>query len=218
MIKKIFKIITILGFLLSIIVFGINFFIVSSTQDQIITKEEYCNLEDIDCILILGAGIRGEEPTPMLKDRLDQGIELYLEKENILVMSGDHGTDYHNEVGVMKNYAIKENISSEDIFMDDAGFITYESIYRIKEIFGAKKIIIVTQKYHLHRALYLANAFELEAYGVNSDPRQYSGQTNREIREIIARNKDFLFSIIKPKPTYLGESISLTESGDITND
>jgi vancomycin permeability regulator SanA len=102
--------------------------------------------------------------------------------------------------------------------MDHAGFSTYESIYRIKEIFGAKKIIIVTQKYHLHRALYLANAFNLEAYGVNSDPRQYSGQTNREIREIIARNKDFLFSIIKPKPTYLGESISLTESGDITND
>ena len=124
-------------------------------------------------------------------------IELYLEKENILVMSGDHGTKYHDEVGVMKNYAKKQNVPSENIFMDHAGFSTYESIYRIKEIFGAKKIIIVTQKYHLHRALYLANAFGLEAYGVNSDPRQYSGQTNREIREIIARNKDFLFSIIK---------------------
>ena len=218
MIKKIFKIITILGFLLVLFIFEINSFVISSTQDQIITKEEYCNLENIDCILILGAGIRGEEPTPMLKDRLDQGLELYLEKESILVMSGDHGTDYHNEVGVMKNYAKKQNVPSEDIFMDHAGFSTYESIYRIKEIFGAKKIIIVTQKYHLHRALYLANAFGLEAYGVNSDPRQYSGQTYRDVREIIARNKDFLFSIIKPKPTYLGESISLTESGDITND
>ena len=110
MIKKIFKIITILGFLLVLIIFEINSFVISSTQDQIITKEEYCNLENIDCILILGAGIRGEEPTPMLKDRLDQGLELYLEKESILVMSGDHGTDYHNEVGVMKNYAKKQPV------------------------------------------------------------------------------------------------------------
>ena len=112
MIKKILKIIICLSFFLSIIVFGINFFIVSSTQNQIITKEEYCNLENIDCILILGAGIRGEEPTPMLKDRLDQGIELYLVKENTLVMSGDHGTKYHDEVGVMKNYAKKQNVPS----------------------------------------------------------------------------------------------------------
>ena len=118
----------------------------------------------------------------------------------------------------MKDYTIKNGIKSEDIFMDHAGFSTYESIYRAKEIFKAKKIVIVTQKYHLYRALYIANKLGLEAYGVNSDPRRYSGASYRELREVLARNKDFFKCIIKPKPTYLGEVIPVSGNGDITND
>ena len=102
--------------------------------------------------------------------------------------------------------------------MDHAGFSTYESIYRAKEIFGAERIVVITQEYHLYRALYIADALGLEAYGVASDQRTYSGQTMRDVREILARNKDFLTSLFKPKPTYLGETISLDGSGDVTND
>ena len=102
--------------------------------------------------------------------------------------------------------------------MDHAGFSTYESIYRAKEIFNVKKIIIVTQKYHLYRALYIANQLGIEAYGVGSDPRQYVGATYREAREILARDKDFVKCIFKPKPTYLGETIPVSGNGDITND
>ena len=102
--------------------------------------------------------------------------------------------------------------------MDHAGFSTYESMYRAKEIFGVKKVIIVTQGYHLYRAVYIAESMGLEAYGVASDYRSYAGQMSRDIREILARVKDFGTSILKPYPTYLGETIPISGDGDLTND
>ena len=201
------------------IAFGINFYVKSSVKSQIITEKEAENLSDVDCILILGAGVWGDKPSPMLEDRLLEGINLY--NNNVsekIIMSGDHGKEDYDEVNIMKEYAIQKGIPSENIFMDHAGFSTYESIYRAKEIFGAKKMVIVTQKYHLYRALYIANKLGVEAYGVNSDPRKYVGEIGREIREILARDKDFVKCIFKPKPTYLGESIPVSGNGDITND
>lgn len=201
------------------IAFGINFYVKSSVKSQIITEKEAENLSDVDCILILGAGVWGDKPSPMLEDRLLEGINLYNKNVSAkIIMSGDHGKEDYDEVNIMKEYAIQKGIPSENIFMDHAGFSTYESIYRAKEIFGAKKMVIVTQKYHLYRALYIANKLGVEAYGVNSDPRKYVGETSREIREILARDKDFVKCIFKPKPTYLGESIPVSGNGDITND
>lgn len=217
--KKLLKTILIIIVLSIIYIISVNSYIKLSTKDKILTIKEASKLEDIDCILVLGAGIWGDRPSPMLEDRLLTGIELYNKKISPkIVMSGDHGQIEYDEVNIMKQYAIDKNIPSNDIFMDHAGFSTYESIYRIKEIFKAKKIIIVTQKYHLHRALYIAKSLGIEAYGVNSDPRTYSGQSMRELREILARNKDFINCIIKPEPTYLGESIPVSGDGNITND
>ena len=102
--------------------------------------------------------------------------------------------------------------------MDHAGFSTYESMYRARDIFGAKRIIIVTQEYHLYRALYDAESLGLEAYGVAADGRRYSGQLYRDFREILARGKDFFYGIVQPRPTYLGETIPLSGNGDVTND
>jgi vancomycin permeability regulator SanA len=102
--------------------------------------------------------------------------------------------------------------------MDHAGFSTYESMYRAKEIFQAKKVIIVTQQYHLYRAIYIAESLGLEAYGVAADYRSYYGQTKRDIREVLARVKDFGTSILKPKPTYLGDAIPIWGDGNQTND
>lgn len=133
-------------------------------------------------------------------------------------MSGDHGRKEYDEVNIMKNYAIEKGIPSENIFMDHAGFSTYESIYRAKEIFEAKKVVIVTQEYHLYRALYIANQLGIEAYGVGADPRKYVGAAYREIREILARDKDFIKCVFKPEPTYLGDTIPVSGNGDITND
>ena len=122
------------------------------------------------------------------------------------------------EVTYRMNMAIDEGIPSEDVFMDHAGISTYDSIYRAKHIFKAKKIVIVTQKYHLHRALYIAENLGLESYGIASNPRQYRNQFIREIREYLARTKDFFKTLLKIKSTYLGEEISIKGNGDITND
>ena len=217
--KKIIKYGIICIIILLCIVFAINFYVVNTTKNQIITSDKISDFKDFDCILVLGAGIWGNKPSPMLEDRLNTAISLY--KNNVsskLIMSGDHGREEYDEVNIMKNYAIEKGIPSEAIFMDHAGFSSYESIYRLKEIFKAKKIILVTQKYHLFRALYIANQFDLDAYGVNADPRKYVGAMYREFREVLARNKDFMQCIIKPNPTYLGETIPVSGNGDITID
>ena len=217
--KKLLKYGIIVIIIIALIVLGINLYVRISTNQQIIKENDYTELSDVDCIIILGAGIWGDKPSPMLEDRLLEGIKLYQNgASDKIIMSGDHGRKEYDEVSIMKNYAIEKGIPSENIFMDHAGFSTYESIYRAKDIFQAKKIVIVTQKYHLYRALYIANQLGLEAYGVGADPRQYVGEIYIEIREILARDKDFIKCIFKPEPTYLGDTIPVSGNGDITND
>ena len=172
--KKLKKIIIIFLILIitgAIIVLGINAYVKGSTKNQIIRNNDYSNLQDIDCIIVLGAGVWGENPSPMLEDRLLEGIKLY--ENNVapkIIMTGDHGRDEYDEVNVMKKFAMDKGVPSGDIFMDHAGFSTYESLYRAKEIFEADKVVIVTQEYHLYRALHIANKLGIEAYGVASDP------------------------------------------------
>lgn len=216
---RIFIIIALLGFLGVVSIFSINAYVKASTKNRILSLEEAVKLDKIDCILILGAGVWGDRPTHMLEDRLKYGISLYnMDASDRLLMSGDHGRKNYDEVNVMKNYAINQGVPSSDIFMDHAGFSTYESLYRARDVFEANKIIIVTQKYHLYRALYVADKLGIDAYGVASNPREYQGQSRRELREILARLKDFLYVIIKPEPTYLGDSIPVSGNGDVTND
>ena len=217
--RKMSKYIIMLILIFVVSVLAINFFVKIVTKNRILKKEEYSKLENIDCIIVLGAGIWGDKPSPMLEDRLKEAISLY--NQNVsskIIMSGDHGKEDYDEVNIMKEYAIEQGVASEDIFMDHAGFSTYESMYRAKEVFEANKIVIVTQKYHLYRALYIAKQLGIEAYGVNSDPRKYVGATYREAREIIARDKDFIKCIFKPQPKYLGETIPVNGDGNITND
>lgn len=190
---------------------SINAYVKSSVNERILTPENAAEQVDIDCILVLGCLVKPDgTPSDMLKDRLTRGISLYNAGTSpVLLMSGDNGRADYNEVGAMKQYAIDAGIPSSDIFMDHAGFSTYESIYRAKEIFGVDKIIIVTQKYHLYRALYLAKRLGVEAYGVASDYHIYRGQQMRDMREVLARCKDFFTAIIKPKPTFLGTPVKL---------
>jgi vancomycin permeability regulator SanA len=199
---------------------SVNRHIVKITEEAIYSHNDEIGETSADCILILGCGVYADgTPSPMLADRLKTGIELYKKgAAPKIIMSGDHGRENYDEVNVMKQYAIESGVPSEDIFMDHAGFSTYESVYRAKEIFCIDSLIIVTQKYHLSRALYIADRFDLEAIGVSADLRSYSGQSMRDKREFIARNKDFLSCIFKPKPTFLGEEIPVNGNGDITND
>lgn len=217
--KKIIKYVTIVLIVMIVIVLGINFYVKLSTKKQIIGNKDDSRLKDVDCIIVLGAGVWGDKPSPMLEDRLLEAISLYENNTSSkIIMSGDYGREEYDEVNTMKNFTIEKGVPSENIFMDHAGFSSYESIYRAKEIFEAKKVVIVTQEYHLYRSLYVANKLGLEAYGVGADPRSYRGQAYRELREILARDKDFVKCIFKPKPTYLGDTIPVNGNGDVTND
>lgn len=192
---------------------------VVAAGDRIVSARQAAAV-DADCILILGAGITDTgNPSPMLQDRLSQGVALYeAGAAGKILMSGDHGHQDYDEVNVMKQFAVDRGVPSADVFMDHAGFSTYESLYRARDVFAAETVIIVTQKYHLYRALYIARSLGLEAYGVASDPRTYRGQAYRELREILARCKDFLTCLFQPPPTFLGEAIPVAGDGDQTND
>ena len=208
----------ILIFACSVAAVCINKAVLDAASDNFLTPEEASLQEGVDCIVVLGCLVRDNGvPSDMLYDRIRMGVELYsLGASPRIIMSGDHGRTDYDEVDAMKKTAIDLGVPSASIFKDHAGFSTYESIYRAKEIFGADKIIIVSQEYHLHRALYIAEKLGIEAYGVASDYRTYYGQASREIREILARNKDVISCLFKTKPTYLGESIPLSGNGDIT--
>ncbi len=173
-----------------------------------------------DCILILGAGLRPDgSPNFMLQDRLDTGIALY--EEGVapkILLSGDNGQELYDEVNAMKNYALDKGVPLEDIFMDHAGFSTYDSMYRAYAIFNVKKPIVVTQKYHLYRSLYLAKGLGLSPVGIYSDQKTYTGQKQRDVREYLARNKDFFKLLIKPEPKFLGDVIPISGNGLMSHD
>lgn len=214
----ILKILAIISAAIILFVIGVNLFICLSTRGRICDTADV-DFDDADCILVLGAGVRDDgSPSHMLEDRLLTGIALYKNSTcDTLLMSGDHGREGYDEVNTMKSFAVANGVDADRIFMDHAGFSTYDSLYRARDVFGAKKVIIVTQEYHLYRALAIADSLGLEAVGVPADLRTYSGQMSREVREIAARVKDFFYIIFKPDPVYLGEPISLTGSGEVTN-
>ncbi len=222
--SKIIKTILVILLVLVVIAAGavliINLVVRNSTSERIISAEQTVELEDVDCILVLGCKVNANGvPCDMLEDRLKTAIDIYGKGASPkIIVSGDHGTEEYDEVAAMKQYITDTGIDPSDVFMDHAGFSTYESVYRARDIFGAKKIIIITQEYHLYRSLYIADKLGVEAYGISADLRPYNGQTMREIREIAARVKDFGKVILKPLPTYLGDPIPLTGDGNVTND
>ena len=191
-------------------------------RDQV--EIEYTCLQTLkefeaDCIIILGAGLTDKEtPSPMLRDRLDVGIELY--RQGVapkILLSGDNGTVQHNELHAMLNYVLNEGIPEEDIFCDHAGFSTYDSMYRASSIFGVTKMVVVTQEYHEYRALYIARELGIDVLGVASDQEQYVGKTYRETREYLARIKDFFKVALRLEPALGGEEIPISGSGVVSH-
>ena len=203
--------------LIGIAAVSLSAYMVKATEKNIFTADTFKNDEKADCILILGAGVKDGKPKPMLRDRLLTGIELYKSgAAEKIIMSGDHGRADYDEVNVMRAFALEQGVRAEDIFLDHAGFSTYDSVYRAKNIFGAENIIIVSQKYHLYRALYISEKLDVKAAGVSANLNTYGGQLKRDIREIIARDKDFFKCIIKPKAQIMGDKIPLDGDGSIT--
>jgi len=199
---------------------GVNLLMAKGEDDYIISPQQAAALQGVDCVLVLGARVWADGTlSHMLEDRIRRGVSLYQDGASpVIVVSGDHGQEEYDEVAAMKQYAVDHGVPSEAVFMDHAGFSTYDSMYRARDVFRAKKVIIVTQRYHMFRALYIARQLGLEAYGVTSDYRPYASQLRNSLREFLARFKDYFKCMANPEPTYLGTPIPLSGDGNATND
>ena len=179
-------------------VFSVSLAIKAKTSEDIVSLEKSDGIEDVDHIIILGAGLRSDgSPSDMLADRLKTGVALLeLHPKAKLLLTGDNSGEHYNEVAAMKKFVVELGVSEEKLVEDGKGYSTYESLYRAVNTYGVKNAIIVTQEYHLHRALYIADRMNVDAVGVSADLRSYSGQSIRNAREHLARVKDFFLTLI----------------------
>ena len=151
-------------------------------------------------IVVLGAKVDGDEPGKILENRLETGIELYKQgKEKKLLLTGDGGQHRYDEVSVMKRYALKAGVPETDILTDREGFDTYSSMCRARTVYGIQNAIVVTQAYHMPRALYDARAFGMEVKSAAAKTES-ENQWLRDLREIPARAKDYIVCLFKPEP------------------
>lgn len=217
-VRRVLGALVILAVAAVLVVAGTNAAVILSTRDDIVDEQTAASYE-ADAIVVLGASVMPDgEPSGILKDRLDDGISLYFAgAAPKIIMSGDNGTQSYNECWAMKQYAVEQGVPSEDVFCDHAGFSTYETMYRVRHVFGAQRIVVATQTYHLYRALYAAKGLGMEAVGVPSDYHAYENQDWYDLREIPARTKDFFQTLVKAEPTVMSEPVSLDQSGDVTN-
>lgn len=207
-----------IAFAVVLVFTGTNAAAILTTQDDIVDQQAAASF-DADAIIVLGASVHPDgTPSGILQDRLDDGIALYFAgAAPKIIMSGDNGTESYNECWAMKQYAISQGVPSEDVFCDHAGFSTYETMYRARHVFGAERIVVATQTYHLYRALYDAQGVGMEAIGVPSDYGEYANQSWYDIREVFARTKDFFQVLFSVPSTFVGDPISLDQSGDVTD-
>lgn len=178
-------------------------------------KTDASKLNHAECVLVLGAGLNFDgTPGPYLRERLDTALELYWDgRADKLLLSGDNGQVTYNEVRSMKNYVINAGVPAEDVFLDYAGFSTYDSMCRAKEVFCVETAIVVTQEFHEYRALFIGNTLGMKCQGYSAAPVQSADTRHLMIREFLAREKDFAQSLLRTKPKYLGEQIPITGDG-----
>ena len=213
--KKLFVFVFIILIIITIATVIINIHIVSSTRKYI-----YDNLDSVPeryTAIVLGAGVRNGHPTPIFQERLQTGEELISKgKAHKMLITGDHGQKKYDEVNTALQF-IKNNHSDTDfIFLDHAGFSTYESMYRARDVFQVKDAIVITQDFHIHRSVYIARQLGIDAVGCRTiNIYQYPKMSliKWNIRELLARVKTFFLIKTNAKPTYLGEPIPITGSG-----
>lgn len=227
--NKAVRIVMVLIVILIILIFGMSAYVTASVSGSIagtdggdgISQDAVieCKAIEPQCILVLGCAVwEDNQPSPMLKDRLDTAIDFY--KRGVapkLLLSGDNSIKEYSEPDCMLAYALKQGVPAEDTFLDFAGFSTYESVYRAHAVFQVDRAIVVTQKYHLFRALKACDALGITAKGAAANQQKYAGRYYREAREVLARDKDLVKGMIKAKPTFLGDEIPIDGDGTVTH-
>lgn len=191
--KRIILSLFLIVWLVGAYVLTVNFYVIFSQDEKIFTRDEVTVMEDIDYVLVLGCGIKNGRPSHMLEDRLLEGMAVVNECENAkLLLTGDNSGPEYNEVGVMVEFCLEKGFDESGIVTDDIGFSTGESMENLLRDYPDSKVVVITQKYHMYRALYITEQLEIDAVGVPSNPRNYANQIYFSLREILARNKDFI--------------------------
>ena len=217
-IKKFLKILLLLSLIGAIIFGGIQIYVNSFAKGRLVSP---ATAPSVDAVMILGAYVyENGNPSPVLQDRLDYGYEIYQAgKAKKIIVTGDHGTIQYDEVNVMKDYLLKKGVPAQDIFLDHAGFDTYDSMYRARDIFGVKSLIISTQQFHINRALYISQRLGLDSYGYPSDDNILPRIQLQNARESLAKVKAVLETdILRNKPRLLGPKIPISGDGRVTFD
>jgi len=187
-----------------VVVLMINLYMILSTVGNITTVDKLTD-DSYDYVVVLGAGYRDlDTPSLMLEDRIVRGVQAHDATGTLILMSGDSRyPDQHDETTVMKRYAIKLGVKEEDILCDNYGLSTYETMWRAKNVYGAEKVIVITQRFHLNRSVYIAKALGLKVTGISADIQKYSvAKIWYNIREMAARVKDFGYCLMKPEATF----------------
>lgn len=208
--NTIFRLLFVCIFTFAVISTSINLLIVQKTAKLIFIEPK--DLPGVYTVIVPGAFVKPNGTLSLtLGDRVDKALELYkLGKVKRFLLSGDHGQKNYDEVNNMKKYLLDKGVPTEDIFLDHAGFNTYNTMIRAKKIFEIDKAIIVTQKFHLPRAVYIARTNGIEAYGYVADKRKYDAWVLNQIREFLARTKSFFEIMFNVSPKFLGEKIPIT--------
>ena len=217
-IKKFLKILLVLFLIGAIIFGGIQIYVNSFAKGRLVSPT---TAPSVDAVMILGAYVyENGNPSPVLQDRLDYGYEIYQAgKAKKIIVTGDHGTIQYDEVNAMKDYLLKKGVPAQDIFLDHAGFDTYDSMYRARDIFGVKSLIISTQQFHINRALYISQRLGLDSYGYPSDDNILPRIQLQNARESLAKVKAVLETdILRNKPRLLGPKIPISGDGRVTFD
>lgn len=180
------------------IVVATNMYTVISTRDDVHRVSSFYN-RNADAVVVLGASVFADgTPSDILADRLEVAADLYKAgAAREIIVSGDNTDAHYNESDAMRDYLVSLDVPEEDIVVDHLGTDTYASIYRAKNAYGANDIVVVTQAYHLYRALMIADGLGMEAGGVAADKGEYEGQTEYSVREMLARTKDWLLTLVK---------------------
>lgn len=206
--KKLLKKLIYLFIIGIITIISINWYAKSSTSDLIYHTVN--NLPKNEVGIIFGAGINGDQPSKYLKDRLDAGILLYkTHKIDKILLSGDNGRDEHDELTVMKTYCFNHGVDTSKIFIDYAGFDTYSTMYRASHIFKIKKATLVSQEYHLSRAIYIGQKLGVKSIGFSANKGEYLGYQYVTFREYGSIFKSFFDVIRNREPRFLGNEINI---------
>lgn len=200
-------------------VLGINLYIVNYSKPYI--YKDVADLPEKYAIIIPGAAVYKNSVSHVVRDRVEGAVSCFKDGKGVkYLVSGDHGTKEYDEVNKIKNFMMESyNVDEDLIFLDHAGFSTYETMYRARDVFCVKDAVVVTQGFHIARAVYIARKLGMDVVGLEAPevvPYMTASKITWNLRECLARVKAFFYVIFNKKPKYLGDTIPITGDASLT--